>query len=627
MNPWLDGLTVLTSEWRLVTFIFFSALLSQSLIGVFLRAAFGSRLTASERLALALGGWTLPPLLLSLLWYFTGWNGLVWILPAALILLLLFRLRPDLKPAVRFPSLFLVLFLFLSLPLRLTYAARTDLPLYFDSAQHYLIVKTLLLENPSLLWNWLGASYYHVGFHFLAAFLAAGTGAEIARVMLILGQVILLLVPFSVFFIVRHETGSDAAGGFALLLAAFGWYMPAHAVNWGKYPALMSAGTLAWLWGMALVVFRRQDEFSAVKRRTLYGIWAGCAALTVLTHSRSFIVLGIVLLASAISAWLEQRSLRWRHAALFAAAMVIVGLGWLASRQSLLAMAFAPYLDQDLPLTVILFLLLIPAWIVFPRLALVSLLIIASLLACLFIPLTFVPGYEYSTLLDRPFVAMILFLPLSVLGGLGLAGLGKLLESILKISINTLSLRRMRSLTHSGTLENVPCACLIEYPNALLHERPLWRNTAVLLVTVFIAVHAVSAYDLYPSACCMLAGKDDLMAMDWMAKQLPLEARIGIASTPLNVLPNEMAEGEVGADAGVWITPLTGRAAILIPFNVDFSQPAALDFLCRAGVSHLFAGGEGQTFDRSLLDLRPQWYHPLLWMPKTAVYEVAGCDK
>ncbi|MEW6287412.1 MAG: hypothetical protein AB1509_14410 [Chloroflexota bacterium] len=585
MNPWLDGLTVLANEWRLTVPILLCAFASQALIGLFLQAIFGDRLAASERLALALGGWTIPLLLLSLLWYFSGWDGLFWILPAALLLLLLFRLRTDLKPALHIPSLFLLLFFFLSLLLRLAYASRTDLPLYFDSAQHYLIIKTLLLKSQTLMWGWLSASYYHFGFHFLAAFFAEATDAEIARVMLIFGQIILLLIPLPVFFIVRHETNSDAAGGFALLLAAFGWYMPAHAVNWGKYPALMSVGMFAWLWGMMLIVFRQQDGFSSTKRRALYALWAGGAALTVLTHTRSLILLGIVLFASAIAAWLERRSRKWMHAALFAAAVAVALLGWLASRESLLAMTFDSYLERDLPPTLLVFLLCIPAGMIYPRLTLISVLTTAGLLASLFLPVTFVPAYEYSTLLDRPFVEMILFLPLSVLGGLGLAGLERRLQG-----------------------------------------RLLWRRVLVLLAAGLVMVRAVFGYDLYPSQCCMIVGRDDLAAMDWMAKRLPLDARITIAAGELKVTVSENSAGYAGTDAGVWITPLTGRETLLYPLHWNFDHAQLFDFLCREKVRYIFVGETGLSFDRDGFNARPQWYRPLLSMPKTAVYEVTGCE-
>ena len=73
-------------------------------------------------------------------------------------------------------------------------------------------------------------------------------------------------------------------------------------------------------------------------------------------------------------------------------------------------------------------------------------------------------------------------------------------------------------------------------------------------------------------------------------------------------------------------TPLTGRTTVLVPSNLDFSQRAAVDYLCRAGVSHLFVGEAGRVFDRARLVARPEWYKPLLTMPRTGVYEVTGCD-
>ena len=43
-------------------------------------------------------------------------------------------------------------------------------------------------------------------------------------------------------------------------------------------------------------------------------------------------------------------------------------------------------------------------------------------------PFGVVPGYFNLTLLDRPFVEMTLYLPLSLIGGLGLAGLQQYLK-------------------------------------------------------------------------------------------------------------------------------------------------------------------------------------------------------
>jgi hypothetical protein len=132
--------------------------------------------------------------------------------------------------------------------------------------------------------------------------------------MLILGQIILAAIPFSLFFLVRHETGSDMAGWFALLLSAFGWYMPAHAVNWGKYPALMSMGMMPFVLSLAYLLYRNKD-LSHGKRRLLVVLLFASILLSVLTHSRSSIVLGIVLPRWIIVTWLEKRSQRWMLAA------------------------------------------------------------------------------------------------------------------------------------------------------------------------------------------------------------------------------------------------------------------------------------------------------------------------
>lgn len=584
MSAWLDGLSVLVGEWRLVVAILVCVFAGQAVIAISLQNI-EDRLTSSERLALGLAGWIIPASLLSLIWYFTGFDGLFWIFPSALLLILLFRVKSDPKPVVSSTRLFLLLFLFLSILLRLVYASKAVFPLYFDSAQHYLVINNLMGSDSIQLLNWLNASYYHLGFHFLAAFLTSVTQTEIARVMLILGQATLALIPFPVFFLVRYETKSKTAAWFALFLAAFGWYMPAHAVDWGKYPALMSLGLIPFVLSLAYLVSQQKSGISAKKRWLLYGFLGVSAVLSVFTHSRSLIVLGIALLAWVVVTWLEKLPRRVIFLAFALVVIATIALSAFILRQEILVLLFDPYLAKGILVTALVLLLSIFAWMTYPRLTFVSVLSVALLLAGLFIPVTFLPGYRDLTLLDRPYVEMILFLPLSLLGGLGLAGLEKKLQG-----------------------------------------RSVWGRLVALLAVGIVAVNAFLVYDLYPSDCCVLVGNDDAAAMDWAANQLPVEARIGIASTALKVLTTDVHEGDVGSDAGIWVTPLTGRTTVLLPSNLDFSQRAAVDYLCGAGVSYLFVGEAGQAFDRGRLDSHPEWYKPLLSMPKTGVYEVIGCD-
>lgn len=584
MNAWMDGLSVLTNEWRSVTVILVFVLSCQSLTGLFLGKILGNRLSRAEYLALGLAGWTAPASIISLTWYFTGFNWIVWTLPAVLILVLLTRFKTGPEPIPVLSSIFLLLFLFLSVILRLAYVSRATFPMYFDSAQHYLVTNIILARDWAHLLDWLSASYYHTGFHFLTAFLASVSGSGITQVMLILGQIILAMIPFSAFFLVRHETNSDAAGWFALLLSAFGWYMPAHAVDWGKYPALMSLGLIPFTLSLAYLLSRNKD-LSHGKRRLLVVLLFASFLLSILIHSRSLIVLGIVLLAWVTVTWLEKRPQRWLPIAFIPVVIGMIALAAFILGQSLLVLLFDPYLFKGILITAFVLLLSIFAWTAHPRLTFVSVLTMTLLLASLFIPVTWMPGSRDLTLLDRPLVEMILFLPLSLLGGLGLAGLTRKLQ-----------------------------------------VRYMWSGYVGLLAGGIVIINAFLTYNLYPSDCCVIVGKDDVVALDWVAERLPVDAMIGIASAELKVLQSESYEGEVGADAGIWITPLTGRVTIPLAYDTDFSRRATLEHLCELEVGYLFVGEAGQPFDAGRIKTHPEWYRPLLSMPKTRVYKVTGCD-
>jgi hypothetical protein len=229
----------------------------------------------------------------------------------------------------------------------------------------------------------------------------------------------------------------------------------------------------------------------------------------------------------------------------------------------------------------------------YPRLAFACILIIAFLLGSIFVPAN-VPGYGDLTMLDRPFVEMILYLPLSLLGGLGLAGLEQRLQQFVST----------RQTTHNWSVGSIH-----------------------VLFTGAILLNALFGYNLYPADCCSIVGKDDLVAIDWIAKNLPPEARILISSTELRVLATDSSQGSVGADAGTWITPLTDRVTSALPFQSDFSQPATFDLLCAMDVDYIYIGDQGATFRAEQLSPYPDRYRLLLSMPKAKVYQVIGCPQ
>jgi len=600
MNILSDGLFILLDHWQLVLVILLILLFGQILTWFVFKRIFGENLIPSEYVSLGLAGWIVPALGLSALWFL--WRPLQafrFDLLIAAVTITLFTVLPFSlsKKEVALESKIVLLVLSalfgIFLLLRLAFVSQAILPLYFDSAEHYRIIKGLSgqleLPPPSI---WPITSYYHIGFHLLALFITSITHAEITDAMLILGQIILAVIPLPVFFFIKHETKSNSAGFFAILLAAFGWYMPAHVLDWGKYPALTSLLPIQFVLGSAYLFVQYKDTLSSKKNWGLIAILVTGILVSVFTHSRSLVIFGIVLIAWITVQWWRKLPTLFQLLAICIVLLGIISEYIFIQKQDVLTLVFDPYTNKGFVITLIVLLLFIFAFKAYPQSTFTILFSIFLLLASLFVPVT-VPGFGKLTLLDRPFVEMIFFLPLSLMGGLGLAGLEQYLLG-LKIKLNISSTR-------------------------------LSKYVGVLFIGL-ILINAILQYDFYPSECCKIVGSDDLMAIEWMNKNLPPEARVLISAVELRVLTSDSFQGYVGGDAGIWITPLTDRYTIPFLSHSDFSQQATLSSLCEMKVSHLYIGEIGQTFDDSQISIHPEWYKILLSMSQTKVYQVVGCN-
>jgi len=596
MNVLSDSFSVLVDHWQLIAGILFSILLGQLLVWSMLKMILRDRLTSDEYYSISIAGWMLPIFMVSVLWL--SWRFfqrlevsalIVFILIALLAIILFLRIRKGLLQDSKTILFILLVLSGLFIFLRLAFVSKAAIPLYFDSAQHYLIIKNLL-GNPASTWS--QAVYYHIGFHIVAAFIASALHADIISIMLILGQTILAVIPLSVFFLIRHETQSSRAGIFAVLLAAFGWYMPAHAVDWGKYPALTSLALTTFAVSLAYLSIQHRKTLSSGKYLSLNVILLSAIAISGLTHSRSLIILGIVVLAWII-ATLWQKLPKLSQMIFFSAVIlgIITEIIFIRAKD-VFGPLFDPYINKGLLITgIVLFLSIFAQW-VYPKLAFSTILAIFLLFGSLFIPVQGIPGYIDLTLLDRPFVEMIFYLPLSLLGGLGLAGLAQ----------------------HLQTKQAKP------------GNANIWLSKYIGVFFIgAVLINALFKYEVYPSGCCSIVGRDDLVALDWMDKNLPVDARILTASTELRVLATDSFQGSVGGDAGIWINPLTGRSTIPMPYFSDFSQQTTFDSLCKMGVTHMYVGETGSTFDDTKIAPHPDWYKILLSMPKVKVYQLIGC--
>lgn len=602
----LDGLRVVGTHWQLLSVLLLIVALGQFLLYGVLKASFGNKLSAEEYYSLSLSGWIVPASLISLLWYFCGilvnstWAALIAIVVTAVFAPVWFVRTRHIKPAfskATIISLFLLTLLFIIL--RLAFVSKAVFPLYFDSAQHYLHIKRLLanleLANGWAAVPWSFPTYYHLGFHFLSAFITSLTHAQITDVMLVLGQVILALMPFSVFLIIRHETRSNSAGMFAVLVAAFGWYMPAHAVDWGKYPALASMALFPFILSLAYLVMKNRNILSSRQYWSMNAVLLVGIVVSIFLHSRSLILFGIVALA-VITVYLWQKISVLPQLLVLAVflAGVVLEIAFIQTK-GILGPLFDPYASsKGLLITLAVLFLSIFAYRPYPRLVLFCIASIGLFLASLFIPLRdLIPGYANTTLLDRPFVEMILYLPLTMLGGFGLAGLQEKLRS------QTLELRQIQ----------------------------ISAGTAIAaLFCALVIINALFTYDPYPSGCCNIASTDDVAAIEWMDQNLPLDARVLTASTDLNVLPTDAFQGSANGDAGAWINPITDRTSVPMSYFTDFSQRSTLDTLCQLQVGYVYVGATGWTFDDSGMPVQTDGYRILLALPNAKVYQVTGCD-
>jgi hypothetical protein len=468
--------------------------------------------------------------------------------------------------------------------LRLAFVSGLTLPLYFDGAEHYRIIQSLMHDyaqkGPSQVLTWPTPNYYHVGFHVLLAAIASISQVSLRDLILVSGQIVLALVPVSLFLIAHRETGSKLAGLLAVILGALGWYMPSHALNWGKYPAVFSLPVVLFTLNTAYLAAKRESP--PVKSRMLPAmtVAAGCVAFFI--HTRSIIVLGVIILAWIMAKWWQHRPDSERLLLAAAVILILIAESLIIARDKVLIPLFDPYLGTGIWITLLVGLLSMPAFRAYPRLTFSCLLTIVFLLLGLFIP---GPAFAGGTLLDRPLVEIVLFIPLAFMGAVGFAAM-------------TRDVGKQHAFAKVGSM---------------------------VLISLAIALHAFGSYSFYPSACCTLVSQDDVVALDWVKQNLPLSARVLIASSPRSLTPYPYPALEAATDAGIWIVPWTGRPTSIAPYSTDFRQPGTLELICQSRVNDIYVGSGPQSFSARAMQEMPAWYTLILHLPGTEIYHVSAC--
>jgi hypothetical protein len=555
----------------------------------FLRSVTNHSFTPLEYFSLGMSAWLIPVVLLTLpasrLLQLSdaAFRVIVFtIIVAALLLIKPWLWKPGKTSAVGW---LLFLLLILSVATNLAFLSKTLFPAYFDSVEHYRIIKFLIQNRWVNLENWPTPSYYHIGYHLILAAIIKLTGANIIDVMLVSGQVAISTLAIPLFFIISRETRSNIAALFTTALGAFGWYMPAHALNWGKYPALFGFSMTILVLGLIYCVFQNPRAWFNIKKLVL--LFVAIAACGIL-HTRALVACGLFAAALFLAGLWDVLDVRWKRFIFGTFLLALLVAVIFLRTDATFATLFSSYLDNDLPSICLIFLLAIFALWKFPKLTFVMLLFVSMACISLYLPVSGLFGYSTLYLLDRPYVQILLFIPLSFIGGLGLAGL-------LEMSL-------------SWQVRSVPV-------------RPFIQLAAFVLLTV----NAIFYQKYYPVSCCKLAGTDDLAAFSWIREELPPGSIFLIASQNLAFTPDTTSLSTTGVDAGLWVNTMTEKGAIPYPSGTDFTQPATIKEICDLGVDYIYKGNLSGSFNESLLAAKPDWYQVVFHLPEVKIYQVIGC--
>jgi hypothetical protein len=584
--------------------------------------------------ALSLAIWPLLWLWFNLLggrWH----GGLLWLLFIAGGLVLLWRLDwSGWRGAAqdRRVHLALLLLLLVSVAVRLLAVRDLAFPPWVDSGRHGLIT-AVMVDNGRLLTDYepylpVDRSPYHFGFHTVATSLVLMTGAEIPRLLLLLGQLLNGLLPLILYTAAWWLTRRPWVGLVAAFLVALPFFFPAYYATWGRMTQLAGMMVmpllLVWSWLAA-----RPGRW-----RVLGPLVAILAAGLFLIHFRVFLLylpfLGLLLILTG-GQWLKSV---WAGTAATnqGAANSFGGEPLWASLNTLRRTPFGVLLTANglaallvLPRAVQLYWLTNPAqqglgrspegYNAFPTGYLTTgwetYFAIAGGVAGLLVVTAVLRGRRWAKF-PLLLLAWVGLLFLSLAGGrLGL-------PELWLINLNSMYI------TLFAPLALLLALAVYQLQRWLRRRAWYWSASGTALLTLFLA--AATLFGLRQQITILnpqtiLAQPADQAGIAWLAENLPAEATIAVHSW--RWLGNTYS----ATDGGIWIVPLTGRQTTTPPadyvynpslyrqlnaFNEaaaateDWADPAAARWLREQGVTHIYVGARGGFFNPAVLNRNPE---------------------
>ncbi len=235
------------------------------------------------------------------------------LLGAVLFVYMLIRMRKVKKTVEANWVILPIILVFLSLAVNMHFTSQLIFPSFTDSITHYRYIDQLLhwRDSNQSLTQFLGElRFYHYGFYAIVAEVHQLTGYAITEIMLLVSMCLVVLAPFTVVLPLQALGIDRKIQHYAMAITALVFVFPGHALNWGKFPAILSSVLLALPLSLIFFVARKS---SAKKHWQTYAIGLGCFVLLGVSHWRSV----ILLIALSLVALLYFRVLKERiHIAL-----------------------------------------------------------------------------------------------------------------------------------------------------------------------------------------------------------------------------------------------------------------------------------------------------------------------
>jgi hypothetical protein len=184
-----------------------------------------------------------------------------------------------------------IILVFLSLFVNMHFTSQLIFPSFTDSITHYRYIDQLLnwRDSNQSLTQFLGElRFYHYGFHAIVAEVHRLTGYAVTEIMLMVSMSLVVLAPFTIVLPLQALGIDRKIQQYAMAITALVFVFPGHALNWGKFPAILSSVLLAMPLSLIFIVVRQR---SAKKHWQTYAFGIGCLVLLGVSHWRSVILL------------------------------------------------------------------------------------------------------------------------------------------------------------------------------------------------------------------------------------------------------------------------------------------------------------------------------------------------